>query len=74
VRRKEALMRDGNALEEDLDRVLAGLEPDPVGRWDWEPPLGSPIPATWATSAEPFEPEDADEDESDREQDPDEDA
>ncbi len=66
-------MTDRNALEEDLDRVLAELEPEDVGRWDWEPPLGSPIPATWAASAEPFEPEDAD-DESDREQEPDEDA
>jgi hypothetical protein len=67
-------MTDRDTLEQDLDRVLAGSDPDPVGRWDWEPPLGSPIPASWVASAEPFDPEDADEDESDQEQGLDEDA
>jgi len=59
-------MTDRDTLEEDLDRVLAGLEPqEPVGEWDWEPPLGSGGPASPAASAEP---EDESE-ESDEEQD-----
>jgi hypothetical protein len=72
VRRKEALMTDRDTLEEDLDRVMAGLAPpEPVGDWDWEPPLGSAILAPAAATAEPSEPEDADgpEEESDQEQD-----
>lgn len=72
-------MTDRDTLEEDLDRVLAGLEPrEPVGEWDWEPPLGSSGPASPAASAEPFEPEGSEEaeepeDESDQEQDPEDD-
>ena len=69
-------MTDRDTLEEDLDRVLIGLAPEPVGEWDWEPPLGSAIPAPPAVSAEPSEPEDTDgsEDESDQEQDSEDDA
>jgi hypothetical protein len=74
VRRKEAQMTDRDTLEEDLDRVLVGLAPEPVGEWDWEPPLGSAIPASPAVSAEPSEPEDESEDESDQEQDSQDDA
>jgi len=75
LRRKEALMTDRDTLEEDLDRVLTGLTPEPVGEWDWEPPLGSAIPVSPAASAGLSEPEDADEpeDESDEEQDPEDD-
>jgi hypothetical protein len=54
-------MTDRETLEEDLDRVLAGLAAEPVGEWDWEPPLGSAITAGPAVSVEPSEPEDADE-------------
>ena len=60
---------DRDTLEEDLDRVLAGLEPEPVGEWDWEPPLGSAMPAPPAASVEPSEPEDAPNDADDEEQD-----
>ena len=69
-------MTDRDTLEEDLDRVLVGLAPDPVGEWDWEPPLGSAVPASPTGSAEPSEPEDTDEseDESDQEQDSEDDA
>ena len=69
-------MKDRDTLEEDLDRVLAGLAPEPVGEWDWEPPLGSAIPDWPAASAEPPDPEDADEpeEESDEEQDSEDDA
>jgi hypothetical protein len=76
VRRKEAHMTDRNTLEEDLDGVLVGLAPEPVGEWDWEPPLGSAIPASPAVSTEPSEPEDTDEseDESDQQQDYEDDA
>ena len=68
-------MTDRDTLEEDLDRVLAGLTPEPVGEWDWEPPLGSGIPAFGAASGQPTDPEGADEpeDESDEEQDPEDD-
>ena len=64
-------MTDRDTLEEDLDRVLAGLTPEPVGEWDWEPPLGSAIPASPAASMAPSEPDDADEpeEESSEEQD-----
>ncbi len=69
-------MTDRNTLEEDLDGVLVRLAPDPVGERDWEPPLGSAIPASPAVWAEPSEPEDTDEseDESDQEQDSEDDA
>ncbi|HET8525035.1 MAG TPA: hypothetical protein VFM81_00185 [Actinomycetota bacterium] len=69
-------MTDRDTLEEDLDRVLVGPAPEPVGEWDWEPRLGSAIPASPAVSAEPSEPEDTDgsEDESDQEQDSEDDA
>jgi hypothetical protein len=56
---------DRDTLEEDLDRVLAGLEPEPVGEWDWEPPLGSAMPASPAASVELSEPEDAPDDAED---------
>jgi len=64
-------MMDRDTLEEDLERVLAGLAPEPVGRWDWEPPLGSAMSGSASVSAEPTEPEDEDgsEEESDEEQD-----
>jgi len=67
-------MTDRDTLEEDLDRVLAGVAPEPVGEWDWEPPLGSAIPVWPALSAS--EPEDGEEpgDESDEEQDLDDEA
>ena len=76
-------MRDRYTLEEDLDRVMVGIAPEPAGEWDWEPPLGSAIPASLAipaspavSAAEPSEPEDTDEsdDESDQEQDSEDDA
>ena len=55
-------MTDRDTLEEDLDRVLSALEPqEPVGEWDWEPPLGSPGPTTPAASAAPLQPEGSDE-------------
>jgi hypothetical protein len=62
-------MTDRDTLEETLDRVLAGLAPEPVGEWDREPPLGSAIPAGPAVSVESSEPEYADEpeEESDEE-------
>ena len=56
---------DRDTLEGDLDRVLAGLEPEPVGEWDWEPPLGSAMPISPAASVEPSEPEDAPDDAED---------
>ncbi len=69
-------MTDRDTLEEDLDRVLAGLTPEPVGEWDWEPPLGSAIPASTAALAAPSGPDDADEpdDEPEEEQDTEDDA
>jgi len=69
-------MTDRDTLEEDLDRVLAGVAPEPVGEWDWEPPLGSAIPVWPALSASGPEPEDGDEPdaESDEEQDLDDEA
>ena len=65
-------MTDRDTLEEDLDRVLTGLTPEPVGEWDWEPPLGSAIPVSPAASAGLSEPEDADEPD-DEEKDPEDD-
>jgi hypothetical protein len=71
-RRPDVIDRD--TLEEDLDRVLAGPEPrQPVGEWDWEPPLGSAVPVSPTPWAEPFEREASDEadepeEESDEEQ------
>lgn len=75
-------MTDRDTLEQDLDRVLSALEPqEPVGEWDWEPPLGSANPATPASAA-PLEPEgepgglheaEEPEDETDEEQDPEDD-
>jgi hypothetical protein len=71
---EEALMKDRDTLEEDLDRVLAGLAPEPVGELDWEPPLGSAIPAGPVVYAEPSEPEDADEPEEESDEDSEDDA
>ena len=65
-------MTDRDTLEEDLDRVLTGLTPEPVGEWDWEPPLGSAIPVSPAASAGLSEPEDGDEPD-DEEKDPEDD-
>jgi len=65
-------MTDRDTLEEDQDRVLSALEPqEPVGEWDWEPPLGSAGPASPVASIEPFDPDGSDEadEEADEEQD-----
>jgi hypothetical protein len=65
-----------DTLEDDLDRVLAGLVPDPVGEWEWDPPLGSAMPASPVGPAATSEPEDAEDPEEDpeEEQDPEDDA
>ena len=58
-------MGESNTLEQDLDRVLGGLsDAEPVGEWDWEPPLGSTAPGAAASadpegSDEPTEPEES---------------
>ena len=64
-------MTHRDTLQDDLDRVLAGLVPEPVGEWDWEPPLGSAMPTSPVGPTASSEPEDADdpEEESDEEQD-----
>jgi hypothetical protein len=53
---------DRDTLEDDLDLIL-GPQPEPVGEWDWEPPLGATVP-TASSAHEPEEPETADEDDS----------
>jgi hypothetical protein len=52
---------DRDTLEGDLDLIL-GPQPnvEPVGEWDWEPPLGTTVP-TASSAHEPEEPETADE-------------
>ena len=52
---------DRDTLEGDLDLIL-GPQPnaEPVGEWDWEPPLGTTLP-TASSPHEPEEPETADE-------------
>jgi hypothetical protein len=52
---------DRDTLEGDLDLIL-GPQPnaEPVGEWDWEPPLGTTVP-TASSAYEPEEPETADE-------------
>jgi hypothetical protein len=68
-------MTDRDTLEEDLDRVLAGHAPEPAGEWDWEPPLGSSIPAGPVVSVTPSKPEsDEPKEESDDEEDSEDDA
>jgi hypothetical protein len=49
---------DRDTLEGDLDLIL-GPHPnaEPIGEWDWEPPLGTIVP----TASSPREPETADE-------------
>ena len=49
---------DRDTLEGDLDLIL-GPQPnaEPVGEWDWEPPLGTTVP----TASSAHEPETADE-------------
>jgi hypothetical protein len=48
---------DRDTLEGDLDLILGPqANAEPVGEWDWEPPLGTAVPAD-----EPEEPETTDE-------------
>ena len=51
---------DRDTLEGDLDLIL-GPQPnaEPIGEWDWEPPLGTTVP-TASSAYEPEEPETAD--------------
>ena len=54
---------DRDTLEGDLDLDLILGPPanaEPVGEWDWEPPLGTTVP-TASSAYEPEEPETADE-------------
>jgi hypothetical protein len=47
-------------LEGDLDLILEPpANAEPVGEWDWEPPLGTTVP-TASSAYEPEEPETAD--------------
>jgi hypothetical protein len=49
---------DRDTLESDLDLILGPpAKAEPVGEWDWEPPLGTAVPT--ASSAD--EPDEADE-------------
>ncbi len=50
---------DRDALQDDLDQTL-GPQPnaEPIGEWDWEPPLGTALPQPRSAD----EPEDGDED------------
>jgi hypothetical protein len=52
---------DRDTLEGDLDLIL-GPQPnaEPIGEWDWEPPLGTTVP-TASSAHEPEGPETADE-------------
>jgi hypothetical protein len=52
---------DRDTLEGDLHLIL-GPHPnaEPIGEWDWEPPLGTIVP-TASSPREPEEPETADE-------------
>ena len=50
---------DSETLEGDLDLILGpSANAEPVGEWDWEPPLGTTVP-TASSSFEPEEPEEA---------------
>jgi len=52
---------DRDTLEGDLDLILGPqADAEPVGEWDWEPPLGTPVPAA-SSADEPEEPETAEE-------------
>jgi len=52
---------DRDTLEGDLDLILGPqANAEPVGEWDWEPPLGTTVPTT-SLADEPEEPETADE-------------
>ena len=50
---------DSDTLEGDLDLILGPpANAEPVGEWDWEPPLGTTVP-TASSAHEPEEPEEA---------------
>ena len=50
---------DRDTLEGDLDLILEPpANAEPVGEWDWEPPLGTTVP-TASSANEPEEPEGA---------------
>jgi hypothetical protein len=50
---------DSETLEGDLDIILGTpANAEPVGQWDWEPPLGTTVP-TASSAYEPEEPEGA---------------
>jgi len=52
---------DSEPLEGDLDLILGPpANAEPVGEWDWEPPLGTTVP-TASSAYEPEEAETADE-------------
>jgi hypothetical protein len=63
---------DSETLEGDLDLILGPpANAEPVGEWDWEPPLGTTVP-TASSAYEPEEPEadpQASDDEDDEEDD-----
>ena len=51
---------DSETLEGDLDLIPgAPANAEPVGEWDWEPPLGTTVP-TASSAYEPEEPKEAD--------------
>ena len=51
---------DRDTFEGDLALILgAQANAEPVGEWDWEPPLGTTVP-TASSAFEPEEPEEAD--------------
>jgi len=50
---------DRDTLEGDLDLILGPqANAEPIGEWDWEPPLGTTVP-TASSAYEPEEPEEA---------------
>ena len=52
---------DSDTLEGDLDLILGPpANAEPVGEWDWEPPLGTTVPTT-SPANDPEEPDTADE-------------
>ena len=52
---------DSDTLEGDLDLILGPpANSEPVGEWDWEPPLGTTVPKA-SPANEPEEPDTADE-------------
>ena len=59
---------DSETLEGDLDLILGPpANAEPVGEWDWEPPLGTAVPT--ASSAHEPEEDEADSEASDDEDD-----